>query len=470
MRRVLIAALVVGWVGACAPSDVDPAAFDPDAFAAAVPEGFLLGTATAAHQIEGGLEDNWSVWERGAYPDGRPHIEGGEVSGLACDSWHKWPRDLEMQRSLGANAYRMSIDWSRLEPTEGTWDEEAAAQYRAQLAALREAGLRPFVTLYHFTLPVWLYDRGGWESPNAVDAFAWFVRQAGAEFGDLVDDWGTINEPNVVAFQGWIDGTTPPGVQDSVRATQVYATLVEAHAAAYRALEETDLVDADGDGRATYTGLVHHVRVFQPATSSMLDETIATLSDVYWNDAPIEAVRTGRIHMSIPGTVTVDREVAGLKDAMDWLGINYYTGDHVRADLGVPALSVQYVPDDAEKNGLGWEVRARWFEDLLRRFGAFGWPIYVTENGYAGTDDTRRIDFLHGHLQALADAATAGVDVRGYFYWSLMDNFEWAEGTRPDSRFGLFAVDFQDPERTRTARPSADAFREVARALGLETQ
>jgi beta-glucosidase len=272
----------------------------------------------------------------------------------------------------------------------------------------------------------------------------------------------TVNEPNVYALEGYNAGIWPPGVKDQKRQTAVYATLIRAHAAASRALRRSDLFDADGDGKKTFIGLAHHVRIFQAASASALDQTITGLSDDYFNDAVPRALSSGRIYLNIPGTVSLDERHPELVDSTDWLGLNYYTRDFVRADLGSKTLSKQYVPAGRPVNDLGWDEYPEGLTEMLVRFNRFNWPLVVTENGIADEHDQERAYFLRAHLYAVEEAIRRGADVRGYLHWSLIDNFEWAEGY--SGRFGLFAIDFADPALRRVPRPSTAVFKEATAA------
>ncbi len=444
--------------------------FDPEEVRAArigagLPAGFLLGTSTAAHQVEGGNENDWAAWERGQWPDGRPHIKDGTVSGAATDSWNRFDEDVRLMETLGANAYRFSVEWSRLEPTQGSWDEEAAERYRQWAHTLREKGITPLVTLYHFTLPPWVAEAGGWENPSTLEAFEAYAARVAQALGGEVDWWCTVNEPNVYAVLGYLDGVWPPGRQDTKAMATVLSHLIEGHARAARQLRAQDTADADGDGHATRVGLAHHVRIFQPATGSTADTAVAALTDTFFNESVPEALRTGRIRLSVPGQVSIDRQVDDLKGSVDYFGINYYTRDTVRQYFGEPSLSRQYVPRGREKNDLGWELYPEGLYLFLLRYAESGLPLLVTENGMADHTGERRPYYLQSHLYAVEQAVAQGVDVRGYFHWSLLDNFEWAEGYEP--KFGLFAVDLASPEKTRTPTAAVDTFQEIARNLGL---
>lgn len=430
-------------------------------------DGFLLGTATAAHQTEGGLDgkNDWSAWELGTFEDGRPHIRGEDRSTVATDSWNRFPQDLAAMKHLGVNAYRFSVEWSRLEPEEGKWDQKALDRYVSWARTLRENGIEPMVTLFHFTLPRWVANDGGWENDATKERFRAFVGRVAAAMGGEVDLWCTLNEPNVYTTFGYLTGDWPPGRKSQVLAAEVLARLMEAHALAAKELREKDTTDADGDGRATAVGIAHHVRVFQPATQSSIDVTIAGLTDEFFNESFPAAVKTGRIRLNIPGAVDIDRAAPDLIGSFDYLGINYYTRDHVRADLADESLSNQYVPRGRATNDLGWDVYPEGLYQMLERFDAYNFPLYVTENGVADETGDERPEHLLRHLRAMERAKEEGANVRGYFHWSLLDNFEWAEGYAP--RFGLYRVDFNDPFLVRRPTQAVETFRAVARNAGL---
>ncbi len=442
----------------------DPARVNAAPIGKGLPQGFLLGTSTSSHQIEGGNENDWVDWEHGNYPDGSPHIRDRSLSSRAADSWNRFDEDVQLMKQLGSNAYRFGIEWSRLEPTPGDWNAEAAERYRQWAHTLRTQGIEPMVTLYHFTLPKWVTASGGWENPANVEAFERFSGRVAELLRDDVDWWCTINEPNVYAVFGYMDGVWPPGRQDMKATVHVLANLMEAHARAARQLRTVDTKDADGDGKATVIGLAHHVRVFQPATGSTTDTAVSGLTDAFFNESVTDALRTGRVSLFIPGSISFQRDIPGLAGSIDYLGINYYTRDHIRQD-GSPSFSHKYVPSGRETNDLKWEIYPEGLYLLLKRFAAFGVPLVITENGMDDRSGERRKYYLRSHLYAVEQAVAEGVEVRGYFHWSLLDNFEWAEGYEP--RFGLFRVDRSSAELPRQATPAVETFREVARNLGL---
>ena len=418
------------------------------------PDQFLWGAATSAHQIEGGNDKNdWWAWE--AIPG---KIADGSRSGAACLSWERWPEDLDLVRGLGLNSYRFSIEWSRVEPEAGRYDEAALGHYRAMLEGCRSRGITPVVTLHHFTNPAWFAALGGWEEPRNLPHFERYARLMGERYGDLVDYWVTVNEPEVLGFYAYDAGIFPPGVKDRSRALVVIANLLEAHGLAAHALKDSDRVDADGDGRAAWTGVAKHWVLLEPRSRwSPLDRFAAAAQHRVFNVAVARALAGGPIEFSIPGARPVRRRVEALQGASDFLGVNYYTRWMV-ALLGKEPRSAR---GGAPTNDLGWEIYPEGLERALHECAVFGLPILVTENGIADADDRWRPDFIRATIHALDRARAEGVDVRGYFHWSLMDNFEWVDGHL--GRFGLYTANLEHPEEPRVKRPSAAVYaREVA--------
>jgi beta-glucosidase len=470
----LAAIAAIAAAGGChKPLTFDQQDIDRHQMLAGVGPGFLLGVATSAYQIEGGNQNDWTDWERGRYADGQPHVADGASASRAADSWNLWRQDVAAVEDLGANVYRLGIEWSRLEPTEGAWDDAAAARYREMLVALRTARrhpIAPMLNLYHFTLPHWLAARGGWEWSGAPEAFAAFAARAADAFGDLVDLWCTLNEPNVYVTKGYIAGQWPPGVRDPARGARVLARLLQAHALAAAAIRVHDRADADGDGSATRIGLAHNVRVFDPA-GGPVDGLIAGIADNFYNRAIPDAVATGRIHIALPLAITIDEPAPALRGSFDWLGINYYTRDLVRSQI-VRAITRRGAPYDQvadparPHSDMGWEIYPEGLYRLLLSFAPYGWPIIVTESGVADRAGKLRPEFIRSHVYAIDRARAEGVPVIGYLHWSLIDNFEWSHGY--EGRFGLYTIDFAgDPALTRRPTAAVATFQALARGLGL---
>lgn len=387
------------------------------------PEGFLWGASTAAHQVEGHNDGNdWWDWERA--DDGRHVVE---PSGDAIDQWHRYPEDFALLAELGHRAHRLSLEWSRLEPEPGRYDEDAFGHYCQALNTLLDHGIVPFVTTYHFTLPRWFAADGGWLHPEAVDRYARFVGEVGRQIGpERLPFVCTVNEPQVVAAEGYLLGAFPPGHQDLEEARTVNRTLARAHRAAVSALRSAS--------PATKSGTCLQLIPFEaadPADGASL-ELAATLN----------AELTG---------VHIDDLTAG-GDVGDWVGVQYYSRARVDASRTPPLAPP---PSGTETTLMGWEVYPAGFRWALDTAAQVGLPLYVTENGIATADDDQRVRFLEAHLGRLAGAVADGVDVRGYLHWSAFDNFEWAQGYRPT--FGLIGIDREDDLR-RIVRPSAKAY------------
>jgi beta-glucosidase len=399
------------------------------------PASFLFGTATSATQIEGRCTT--SDWAAFAEQPGR--IKHGDTPAVASDSWRRWREDVALQKSLGMGAYRMSIEWARVEPRPGELDHAALDAYREQLGALHDAGISPMVTLHHFTLPSWLARVGGVLAADFPVRLATFARAAAKALGDLCTTWVTVNEPNVLAAHAYLLGVWPPAKKDPLLAWRAQRRLLAAHDEAYRALKETR-PDAQ-------VGVAHHLRAVEPARpESRADRAAAALFERVFNEAFARAACAHR--------------------TQDFFGLNYYSRDVVRfsprhaAELFV----ARGIPEGAPVSDLGWEIYPAGLGHLVRTWAQrSGLPVYVTENGIADASDAKRGAFLVDHLRELERAIADGVDVRGYYHWSLLDNFEWAEGYEP--RFGLVEVDYATG--ARRIRESARLYARIAAARTL---
>jgi beta-glucosidase len=421
------------------------------------PAGFRWGAATSAHQVEGGNRAN--DWWRFEQQPG--HVHGAERSGDACLHYQKFDEDFARAAADHHNAHRLSFEWSRLEPERGRFDPAAVAHYHEVLASLARHGLLPIVTLHHFTHPLWIADRGGWENRETIDRFCDFVRFCGREYGGEVDWWCTINEPEVLAFRAYSEGIWPPGKRDDSAALAVMANLLEAHGRASRVLRDTDRTDADGDGHATRIGFAKHLVQLEPARPWFpLDTVRAAFENSVFNDAVIYAL-TGEIALAIPGAHAVRRLVPDLVGSSDWFGLNYYTRWKVKMFAPDPHVT----RPGAQLTDLGWEIWPRGLEEALVKVGHVRLPVLITEHGFADATDRFRPRALVDSLFHVRRAIARGVDVRGYLHWSLLDNFEWADGFRP--RFGLYRVDFTEPDRPRTRTHSAGLLAEIARANAI---
>ena len=419
------------------------------------PDRFLWGAATSAHQVEGGNRRNdWWRFEQQAGT-----IRGGRGSGDACRHFERFAADFALAAADGHNAHRLSLEWSRIEPERGRIDTAAVAHYHDVLASLKRHGLVPIVTLHHFTNPLWIADAGGWEARSTVDRFAEFVTFCAREYGGEVDWWCTVNEPEVFAFRGWSEGIWPPGVRDNSRALEVMANQLEAHGRAYRILHAEDRTDADGDGVAARVGFAkHYVQLEALRRWHPLDQLQAMFERRVFVEAVEQAAVDGVVDLSIPGARRVRRVLPELKGALDFYGLNYYTRWRVRSLAAVPHVATPGAP----QNDLGWEVWPDGFRRAVLAAARCGAPVLVTENGVADARDAIRPRALLAFVTAMHAAISQGARVLGYLHWSLLDNFEWADGYH--GAFGLYGVEFLDPDLPRTRRRSAQVFAAIARA------
>lgn len=417
------------------------------------PETFLFGTATAATQIEGGCTtSDWVAFSR------EPRrVRNGDTPAVACDGWNRWRDDFSLQRSLGLGAHRMSLEWARVEPRPGEIDHGALDRYREMLGTLRDWSIEPMVTLHHFTLPLWLAEEGGVLSSAFPERLARFARVAAGALGDLCRLWITTNEPNVLAAQGYLLGAWPPALRSPSAAIRAYYALLEAHVAAYRALKEKRADEIR-------VGVAHHVRAATPARARSAADRLATRTITrVFNEAFAIALCDGTMFGPLDEVFRPKSRfrVAEARGTQDFFGINYYTRDVVHFSLARARelFVARRVPEGAELSDLGWEIYPPGLGDLLRSWAKrSGLPVIVTENGIADASDAKRARFIARHLVEVARAIGDGVAVLGYFYWSLLDNFEWAEGYEP--RFGLIAVDYET--QSRRIRESAHAYARIA--------
>ena len=408
---------------------------------------FLFGVATAAYQIEGGQTDGHgsSIWDTFAATPG--NTKNGESGRVACDHYGRWREDLDLIAGGGFDAYRFSFAWPRLLP-EGTGNvnEKGIAFYDRLIDGMLERGIRPFATLYHWDLPSSLQDRGGWMNRDIAGWFADYATLVARRFGDRLATIATLNEPWCTAYVGHLAGRHAPGYRDLRACARAMHHVLFAHGTAIDALR--------AERTAAGLGIVTVLKDMQAATSSAEDAAATSLEDALFNrwymdglfkaQYPEELVRL--LAPYLPDRWQDDLPVVARP--LDWVGINYYTRQICAFDPNVPVWQTKRVNGDRERNNLGWEIYpeglTRVLERVKREYTRL--PIYVTETGITEDDDTRRVDFYERHLLALREAQRQGVDVRGFFAWSLLDNYEWAEGYTP--RFGLVHTDYATLART----------------------
>jgi len=411
---------------------------------------FLWGVSTSAYQIEGAAENDWTEWER----QGRLHSSDSRC-GKASGHTEKWRSDLSLLPTIGANAYRYSIEWSRLEPRPGEFDESALELERERARYLEQLSIHPVVTLHHYTHPLWFWREGGWENPRSVDWFRRLAERVGAALPG-VRTWVTLNEPIVFVLGGYLGGMIPPGQKSFASAARALEHLLRAHAEAAASLAERP-----GGARA---GIAHNMLDFAPdRADSVLDNKLVDAGERLYNRSVVEALGTGEVHWSFPGEGKAVFSIPELPRVTGFFGVNYYSRVHLRF-RGLPGAVGEFFYRDPRGRGLtdmGWEIHPEGLDRVLRDAAKTGLPIIVTENGIATGNDRHRRTFLHEHALIVGHYLDAGMPIEGYFYWSLLDNFEWLEGFRP--RFGLFEVDYATFARRR--RPSADLFASLGRSL-----
>jgi len=391
------------------------------------PDGFLWGTASAAHQVEGDNR-NCDWWEFEQQPG---KIANGDSSAVACDHYHRYREDFALLREMNQNAHRLSIEWSRIEPSQGEFDSRQIRHYRDVLGELREQGMQPMVTLHHFTNPLWFARKGGWAASGSAHAFMPFVHRVIDELGDLIGLWCTINEPNIYAANGWVVGEFPPGHHgDVVGLYQVTSNMRRAHELAYSAIK-----------RRWPDALATAKRRDLWATKT------AQLALDRWPAAP------GRLSKVVEAP-------------SDYVGIAHYWGQMCAFDPRLPQHQFirRFNVPDTPVTDMGWTSDPTWMRDVLNELRAMGKPVFITENGLASSDDEWRQRYLKEILSNVLLAIGDGVDVRGYFHWTNMDNFEWARGYA--MRFGLIEVDRKTLERR--IKPSGRLYARIAQSNSVE--
>lgn len=419
------------------------------------PSGFLWGTASSGYQCEGdNTNTQWYRWEQ------QGHILSGEQCDGAARWWKNAESDFELAEQMENNTLRLSLEWSRIEPVEGQWDSGALDRYRAMLIALRARHIKPMVTLHHFTEPLWFANRGSFVHEANIRYFIRYVDHVIKALNDLCDFWLTINEPNVYAIQGYELGAFPPGEKNVSRTLQVSRNLLQAHVEAFYVIRRIQ--------PQSQIGYCLHYRLFDPASPlSPLDRSAASVQENLFNWSALQAAETGRF--PFPAN-TVLAPIARATGARDFHGVNYYTRNMVRFDSSIPleAFGRRFTRANALRNdpGLDEDFGEIYPEGLYRvlkevhRRTRGNKPMYITENGFSDVYDDRRPRAILEHLAMVYRAIRKGIPVRGYFHWSLVDNFEWNNGWQV--RFGLIEIDPVTQERF--PRRSANMYGEICRA------
>lgn len=390
------------------------------------PKGFLWGSATSSHQVEGGTKNQWSQWEeenaerlaleaktkwqpwqQEKFPE--MFEKENYISGLACDHYNRFEQDFDLAKELGHNAHRFSIEWSRIEPEKGEFDEKEIEHYRKVLTALRQRGIEPFVTLWHWTNPIWLEKIGGCESANFAKYFAKYAEHVAKKLGTEIKFWITINEPTSVIASAYLGGIWPPQKKSYISSWQLYSNFAKAHILAYKKIHAVDK-----NAQVGFANILHSFAAY--SEESLLDKLMVKVARYITNKRMLNLT-------------------AGFND---FLTVQYYFHNRFKFPRKLHL-------SDKSENDLGWEIFPEGIYHIIKRLKKYKIPIYITENGLADSGDEKRSMFIKEHLFWVHQAIKEGADVRGYFYWSLLDNFEWDKGFWP--RFGLIDIDFKTLER-----------------------
>ncbi len=398
------------------------------------PDNFIFGAATASLQIEGGDRNNsWYDWcEAKKIPNGDHCIE-------ANDHWNRIAEDVQLMKDLNLTGYRLSIEWSRIQPTKETWDEAAIQHYRDEIIQLKQAGIEPMVTLHHFSNPSWFEKQNAWLNKECIPLFLAYTEFVVKHLGDLVSHWVTINEPNVYLMMGYFVGIFPPGKEGDIKSYLKGAKhMIAAHCQSYTLIHK---LRNDIGKKDTQIGAALHLRVFDVSKHSFLAKISQKICYFLFQDLFFNGMLHGKwfgrkLHK---GTF------------FDYLGINYYSRDILKPNIkAFPIFADITKPEGCEVNDLDWEIYPEGLARVIRKYyEKCKLPIHITENGIADSIDQQRKKYLHDHLNAVHTCIQEGIPVKGYFHWTLIDNFEWMEGY--EARFGLYAHDVATQERSLRA-------------------
>jgi beta-glucosidase len=421
------------------------------------PKDFIWGVATAAHQVEGYNTNNqWYLWESTVDASGKPMISGGQKSGIACDHWRRYSQDIGLMKELGVKSYRFSVEWSRIEPQEGVFDSLAIRHYQDVCDSLIADGIVPMVTLHHFTNPIWFERKGAFEKKENVADFIRFTEVIYMALKDRVKLWCTINEPAVYVVGGYFQGDMPPGKKDPKLAAVVLRNILEAHVQAYHKIKSLP------GGDQMKVGLVKNMTQMDPYRKWHLgDWVLANLMDGVFNGTTINFLKTGKYRFVMPTMAKLIDENPKAKGALDFIGLNYYSHYNYKFSFNLDkAFQAKLLPGEI-KTDMDYASYPEGFYRAIKTVSEFGVPIYITENGIADARDDRRAGFISQYLFAVSKALSDGYNIKGYYYWTLIDNFEWSLGY--DMEFGLYSLDMRT--QIRTMKEGAKRYQEIIRKI-----
>lgn len=393
-----------------------------------LPKNFLFGTATSGFQIEGNNNhSSWHDWINSG------HIKNYLKNQTFCDHWNRIDEDIGLIKKLNSKTYRMGLEWSRIEPKEGIFDKEVIEHYIYEIKKIKDNKIKPLVTLHHFSNPVWFENKGGWLNKRGINYFLNYTGYIVDILSDYVQDWITINEPNIYLGMGYLKGYWPPGKKLALfKYLHCAQNMITAHRKAYNIIHETGIKK----NVMMNVGVAHHIRNFKPLNKNIFNKKIIQLLNYYFHDLFLDHMTVEYINKKS------DKNIIKEKYA-DFLGINYYTMDTIGISFNLHKKS----SDSEIKNNLGWEVYPEGLFDICSKYYLrYNLPIYITENGICDNNDSMRIKFIYDHVFQIKKLIDAGINIQRYYHWSLIDNFEWLEGLK--ARFGLIHIDYNTLKRT----------------------
>lgn len=413
-----------------------------------LPKNFLFGTATSSVQTEGGDTNNtWYKW----CVEG--HIKDSSNCINANDHWNRIDEDVNILKNLNVQVHRISLEWSRIEPSEGVFSDEAINHYKYEIKKLLENNIRPLITLHHFSEPIWFHNIGSWENPKCTEIFLEYVRFTVENLGHLVSEWITFNEPNVYTVLGYGVGLWPPGKKGILTSLRIYTKFIKTHIEAYKLIH---LIRRKNDFKdSTQVGCAMHIRIFEGKT--ILTKIIASLSNYIFNELLIVGTTTGKLKYPLQkkGYNVVKGKY------VDFMALNYYTKILVEFTFNLSTVFYKEGNDKTlDQTELGWDIYPQGLYTICKKYyERFKLPIYITENGISDKTDLKRPDFILSHISNVAKAIKDGIPIKRYYYWTLIDNFEWLEGET--TNFGLIEYDFKTLQRK--ARKSVEIYREICK-------
>jgi len=421
------------------------------------PENFQWCVSTSSHQIEGNnIDSDW--WE---YEHRPGTIKNNDKSNDGGDHWNRLEQDTQLLVDLGIKSYRFSLEWAKIEPREGEWNQAALDHYKQEILLLKKNKIQPFITLHHFSLPLWLANKGGWSSPSAPASFQKYVTKVYESLGDLgVEYWVTFNEPTWNLISGYVTGEFPPGKKDLKLLEAPLREVALAHGLAYKTLHELA-----GD-RPIQVGLVQNLNVLVPLRSwNPLDHYAKSILDKIYNWSILQTIKDGHFKVSFPTAFSSDIPMPQLKDTLDFLGINYYNRQFIKFLFTPPFIASLAVAPEENISEMGWEIYPKGIYTVVKQARKLfpQTPVFITESGIADKSDSKRSDFIKEHLFHIHQLLTEGIPVLGYCYWTLVDNFEWAHGFEP--KFGLYELDLKTLKRI--PRPSAKVYADIIKNNGF---